>query len=75
MVSQRPAKASNLLGCASSILAGSVKSGDQDLKVGPRNKCSGRRTETPAKWFVRGCKPKSRILHVVGCPGVGEKCK
>lgn len=25
------------------------KSGDQDLKVGPRNKCSGRRTETPVK--------------------------
>lgn len=49
MVSQRPAKASNFLGCASSILAGSEKSGDQDLKVGPRNKCSGRRTETPVK--------------------------
>lgn len=27
----------------------SDKSGDQDLKVGPRNKCSGRRTETPVK--------------------------
>lgn len=45
MVSQSPAKASNLISCACSIHAGSEKSGDQDLKVGPRNKCSGRRTE------------------------------
>lgn len=30
------------------------KSGDQDLKVGPRNKCSGRRTETPAKLTYLG---------------------
>lgn len=45
MVSQRPAKASNLLGCASSILAGSVKSGNLRLKT-QAVEISGRSMET-----------------------------
>ena len=49
MVSQSPAKASNLISCACSIHAGSEGPVTRDYKAGCRNKCSGRRTEIPVK--------------------------
>ena len=58
MVSQSPAKASNLISCACSIHAGSEGPVTRDYKAGCRNKCSGRRTEILSSGSFEDVKPK-----------------